>query len=208
MNRNDNIDILGNPWKSLSEEQKAQAVELAKSDSELSADLKFAKSLSTMSATELLGEPPHSDAVFLVSLRQKLNKPQTVQLFGSLSSLRLRISALVACVFLVAGIYWGGEQGGSLVSDNWIAELSADDPLVNSNLIWYQSYDDVEGVDAIAVADYLNMSEDADLWDFESDSVKSISDQLLELSPEAMEEVLNKLETISFFENQGAVNEG
>jgi hypothetical protein len=193
MNRNDNIDILGNPWKSLSEEQKAQAVELAKSDSELSADLKFAKSLSTMSATELL---------------QKLNKPQTVQLFGSLSSLRLRISALVACVFLVAGIYWGGEQGGSLVSDNWIAELSADDPLVNSNLIWYQSYDDVEGVDAIAVADYLNMSEDADLWDFESDSVKSISDQLLELSPEAMEEVLNKLETISFFENQGAVNEG
>jgi hypothetical protein len=201
MNRNDNIDILGDPWKALSDEQKAHASELSKSDKELEADLKFAKSLSAMSASDLVGEPPVSDAVFLVNLRQKLDRSRSTQFFGSLSSFRLRISALVACAFLVAGIFWGGGQGVSPVTANR-SDLAA------SDLIWYQDYDDLEGIDDVAVAEVLDMSEDSVLWDFESDSSEPITDQLLELTPEDMDEILEQFAATSFFANQGTVDEG
>jgi hypothetical protein len=201
MKRNDNIDVLGNPWKTLSEDQKVQVLELSKSDKELAADVKFAKAFSEMSASDLVGEPPVSDAVFLVNLREKLDKSRSTQFFGSLSSFRLRISALVACTFLVAGIYWGGGQEGLSVSENR-SELAASDQ------IWYQDYDDLDGIDADDVAEVLDMSEDADLWEFDSDSSEPITDQLLELSPDAMDEILEQFAAVSFFEHQGTVDEG
>ena len=207
MSRPDNIELLGDPWKLLTQAEKAEAEALAKEDSQAAADLKFAKSLSAMSATDVLGEPPTSDAVFLVELRERLENFKPKPLFQAWTGVRIYLSAITASVLLFAGVYLGGEQGGSPMLVNWTDEAT-EESLMASNLLWYEGIEDLEELDLLAVANCLDLSEDTDLWNFEYDSDEPVSDQLLDLDAESMDDILNKIESLTFFDNNGYANEG
>jgi len=115
---------------------------------------------------------------------------------------------MVACMFLVAAIFWGGEESPVPQSESWFAVLPVDDPLMTLSLVWYQGIGEIESVDAATVAECLNMSEDSDLWDFATEADESIEDQIADLTPDSMDEVLNNIEALSFFEDQGTPHEG
>ena len=200
MSRHDNIDTLGDNWKFLSDAEKAQIEESAKSDTELAADLEFAKSLSTMSASDLVGEPPTSDAVFLVNLREKLEPKTPVIRSTAWSGWRLWLSAATMSVLLCIAVFIGGEQSGGLQFAQ-SQDISAD---------WYEGIEDLDELDEATIASYLdfNLEDDAELIDFDYESDEPFSDQLLELDNESIDEILIQIETITFFDNTEYANEG
>lgn len=208
MSRSDNIDIFGAPWKLLSESEQATAERLAEGDAELAADLKFAKSLSALSAAELVGEPPTSDAVFLVGLREQLDQPKTVKV-SRWSGVRLWLATATASILLVAGIYWGGAQSESPATISWSDEVT-EESLLASNLVWYEddAIDDLDELDLSTMTDYLDMDEDSDLLAFDNESDEPYSDQILELDNESIEDIISQIESLTFFDNPGQANEG
>ncbi|MBU1636507.1 hypothetical protein KKC97_02465, partial [bacterium] len=184
MSRSDNIDIFGEPWKLLNESEKTQAENLAQTDSELAADLAFAKSLSKMNATDLVGDPLTSDAVFLVSLRDKLEKPPTIPV-SRWTGWRLWLSAATASILLFVGIYFGGERAGSPDLMSW-SDNETEESLSASDLVWYEGIEDIDDLDETTIADYLEISEDSDLLTFDYESDEPVSDQLLELENDSI----------------------
>ena len=205
MSSKDNIDIFGDNWKLLSEDEKAQAEKLAAQDSELNADLEFNRALSKVSAEELIGEPPTNDAAFLVSLREELETPAPKPVW---SGFRMWLTAGAASVLLFAGIFFGGGQGGSVFFPNSSFSLSGS-PESASTLDWYAGIDEIDELDESLIADYLGYGEDADILEFDYDDTdEPISDQLLALDAESVDGILNQIESLTFFDNHESAHEG
>ncbi len=199
--RSDILAYLDEPYATLSDEQREAARKLALTDAEVARALKQSQVMAQLSDTALFGEPPRSDAAFLVALREKLAGARAPARREVLGSVRLFGLAASVCAVLMVVILGAGnrftpspETPSALALQVFTAALESGSPVL------FDSLEDM-AVNPESLAVYLDMPELADSWDFEAatESDGPLSDELLSLNPADIEEVLYKLETTNFF---------
>jgi hypothetical protein len=195
------IAYLDEPYATLTDEQREAARQLALTDAEVARALKQSQFMAQWSESALFGEPPQSDAAFLVALRDKLSGNRVPARREVLGSFRLFGYAASICVVLMAVILGAGNRfTPSPESPSESAALVFAAALESGSPVLFDSLEDV-AVDPESLAVYLDVPELADSWDFNAlaDADGPVSDELLSLDPADMEEVLYKLETTNFF---------
>jgi hypothetical protein len=192
---------LDEPYATLSDAQREAATQLALTDAEVARALKQSQFLAQWSESALFGEPAQSDAAFLVALRDKLSGTRSPARREVLGSYRLFGLAASVCAVLMVVILGAGNR--FTPSPETSTESAA---LVFAAALESGSSEVLDSLETLAVdpeslAVYLDVPELADSWDFTAltESDGPLSDELLSLDPDDMEEVLYKLETTNFF---------
>ena len=154
----------------------------------------------------MFGQPPTSDAAFIVALRGKLTEPDRAPVVRGAFGSRALVGAVASvCVVVLAVIFAAGSRIAPPVEivQPQVAQAlesfaSAVDPA--STLV----PDSISNTpaDAESLAVYLDMPDLASNWDLSTDSTdldQPLSDELLSLDTQTLQEVLNDLENTNFF---------
>jgi hypothetical protein len=201
ISRDDILARLLEPYATLSEEEIAAASTWAKSDPEVAEAWTECQLLSTVSESKLYAGSKVGDAEFIVSLRNKISESATAPASKLFGSRRLVPIAAMMCVGLMALILSTGDQyGGSGLTqqpdstvENFVSALSVDGSLNLDSLVSV-------GADPESLATYLDVGDMAQNWDFnDATTEEPLSDLLLALDSQSIEEVLNDLEATNFF---------
>lgn len=193
-------DILGRllePYVTLTAEEIEAASALAARDAEVAEALGLCRALSGLTEAAVFGDPPSSDAAFLVALRERIS-PSLPSVRGAFGSRRVLAAVTVTCVMLVAVIFGGGRMSGAGTSSNGGAMPAMVQALDSPVALDLDSVADVSA-DPDSFAAYLGVSGMTASWDFEEESEEPVTDALLELDSQSLEEVLNRLENTNFF---------
>jgi hypothetical protein len=202
ISRDDLLQRLLEPYRSLSETEIAEALVLAQSDAEVARALDECRRLDALREAEIFPASGTSDADFLVALRGRLATAQT-PLRGTLfGSRRLVPIAATLCIGLMALILSTGPSD----RDAGIAEQSDQNLETFATALDVSStmqLDSLQAMDADpeSLATYLDVGDMAQSWDFDDSNTSDepLSDALLSLDTQSIEEVLNKLEATNFF---------
>jgi hypothetical protein len=199
------LERLCEPYGSLSAEVISAAESRAMRDPNIAAALAECRAMVQLEDTLIFGVPQTSEAEFLAAFRNRLaasNDPHPAlrSVFGT-----RRLSALITavCMFVMVVILAAGNRSTPTTAQTVNAQAlenlaSALDPTVP---IVPDSISDSTAV-AESLAVYLNMPELASNWDFDtdnSDTDQPVSDELLGLDPQTLQEVLNDIENANFF---------
>jgi hypothetical protein len=197
LTREDILEKLLEPYVTLTGEDIGAASALAARDAEVAEALRVCRALSGLSEAAVFGDPPTSDAVFLVSLRERIT-PSAPPVRAAFGSRRALAAASVTCAILVAVILGGGRVSGVSASSNEGAITSVAEAFDSPVAL---DVDSVAGVsaDPDSFAVYLGLPDMAANWDFEQDTDEPVTDVLLGLDTQSLEEVLNTLEGTNFF---------
>jgi len=197
LTREDLLQRLLEPYVTLTAEEIEAASAQAARDAEVAEAFRLCRALSGLSEAAIFGDPPTSDATFLVTLRERIS-PSALPERAVFGSRRMLAAVCVTCVMLVAVILGGGRLSGVSASSNESAMAAAVEAL-DSPVAF--DVDSVAGVsaDPDSLAAYLGLPEMAASWDFQENSDEPVTDALLGLDPQSLEEVLNTLEVTSFF---------
>jgi len=197
LTREDILKKLLEPYVTLTSEEIEAASALAVQDAEVAEALRLCRALSGLSEAAVFGDPPTSDATFLVMLRERIT-PSAPPVRAAFGSRRMLAAVCVTCVMLVAVILGGGRLSGVSASSSESAMSAVVEALDSPVAL---DVDSVAGVsaDPDSLAAYLGLPEMVASWDFEQDTDEPVTDALLGLDPQSLEEVLNTLEGTSFF---------
>jgi hypothetical protein len=197
LTREDILKKLLEPHVTLTSAETEAVSVLATRDAEVAEALRVCRALSGLSEAEVFGETPTTDAAFLVALRERLS-PSMPSVRGAFGSRRMLTAVTVTCVLLVAVILGGGRLSGVSASSSESAMADAVETLDSPVAL---DLDSVAGVsaDPDSLAAYLGLPDMAASWDFEDDADEPVTDVLLGLDQQSLEEVLNRLETTNFF---------
>jgi hypothetical protein len=197
LTRENILEKLLEPYVTLTSGEIEAASALAARDSEVAETLRLCRALSGLSEAEVFADPRTSDAVFLVTLRERLS-PSMPSVRWAFGSRRMLAAVTVTCVLLVAVILGGGRLSGVSASSSEGAASVAVETLDSPVAL---ELDSVAGVsaDPDSFAVYLGLPDMAASWDFEDDTDEPVTDVLLGLDQQSLEEVLNRLETTNFF---------
>ncbi|RPH94202.1 hypothetical protein EHM69_08020 [candidate division KSB1 bacterium] len=187
------------PYATLSSEEWTEAEALAVKDQEIATALRECKAMSALDESGLFGQPDTSDAVFLVSLRDRLSKSSAPKFGGVFGTARQ--AALVSSVCVVLLVAMMSPHSHIWVRFSPLTEQSVEN--VASALETVQMY----SVDSLVQADvepeslalYLDVPELAEDWGFNAASEEPLTDMLLALDDQSLEEVLYNLEHTRFF---------
>ena len=197
LTREDILERLLEPYMTLTAEEIEAASALAARDPEVAEALGLCRALSGLTEAAVFGDPQTSDAAFLVALRERLS-PSALPVRGAFGSRRMLAAVTVTCVMLVAVIFGGGRMSGVNTSSNSEGIFATVEALDSPVALDLDSVADVSA-DPDSFAAYLGVPEMAASWDFEEESDEPVTDALLGLDSQSLEEVLNRLENTNFF---------
>lgn len=192
------LERLQEPYETLSIEFLKAAKEAAAHDPEVAKALRECRAFSTLSDSAIFGEPRTSDADFVVTLRNRLSSDFAPTVKAIFATGRKFAWASASCVALLAVILFFGKPTIKTTPEETVPLVSVADALDRGMTINWDSLD-TESVDPDSFASYLGVSEFAAQWDFDGETGEPVTDALLELDVQSIEEVLNKLESTNFF---------
>jgi len=203
--REELLERLCEPYGLLSAEVISAAEALAARDTQVAAALADCRAMVHLDETLIFGVPKTSDAEFLVAFRDKLAAADDARPILRPSFVTSRISALVmaVCAVTMAVILTVGnhfvpataQRANAQALETLASALEPDETLVPDSIS-----DSTAVAESLAV--YLNIPELASNWDFDTDDTsadQAISDELLTLDPQTLQEVLNDIEKANFF---------
>ncbi len=204
--REELLERLCEPFSLLTAEELALVQGLASKDPELALALRQCRAMSGLTDAAIYGQPQTSDAQFLVALRDKLAEPATIPVLrGAFGTGGLVGAVATVCVVVMVVIFAAGSKftpGVATMQPQDVAALeslaSAIDP--GTTVVPDSIYD--QTVDAESLAVYLDIPDLTSNWDFETDTAElnqPLSDELLSLDTQTLQEVLNDLENTNFF---------
>jgi hypothetical protein len=195
---------LSEPLATLDPEQLAAAKALSITDAEIAQELKQCLALGRVVDLNLYGTPKTSDAAFLVALRNKLAEAEKEPVIrGLFGSWRLVGAVASVCVLMMAVIFTAGNQ----VTPQTMATMQTQDAqalesfasAIDPTAIMVPDSMTDASVDAESLAVYLDVPDLVSNWDFDTDTDQPLTDELLSLDPQTLQEVLNELEDTNFF---------
>ncbi|MBU1984025.1 hypothetical protein KJ815_06415 [bacterium] len=187
-------------WVTLEPDLLAAAEDLAAGDREVARALEECRLLSRLNSERILGQPETSDAAFLTAVRSRIERevsPRAAR--GVFGTVRVATVSTVVGVFLMAvllgqGVWTGtGSLGLRQLTDADYAHMI--DPVAVMDM------DGLASVSASpeSLAVYLDIPELAEAWRFDGANDVPMTDALLSLDQQSLEEVINKLEATEFF---------
>jgi hypothetical protein len=194
--REDILEKLLEPYQTLSAEEIKGTAELAARDPEVAEALRLCRALSGLSEAAVFGDAPTSDAAFLVALREQIS-PAAPRFRPAFGTRRLLAAVSVTCVFLLMVILGGGASGDGETSNGTAAVAVVE--ALNSPVAFDLDSLVEDSFDPDSFAVYLGVPEMAANWDFQENPDEPLTDALLGLDPQSLEEVLNRLENTNFF---------
>jgi hypothetical protein len=199
MTRDEILERLQEPMGTLKPEELAEARKQAVADPEVALALRHCEAMAKLSEEEVFGGPATSDVEFVVALRRRLEGPAPSPARGAFGTARQLALVGTACVFLMALVLSAGRwpaTSNTAPADQTAARFV--DALETASLVPPDSLDD-STVSAESLAVYLDMPEFVSSWDFDGNSDQPLSDLLLSLDTQSLQEVLNNLEDTNFF---------
>jgi hypothetical protein len=200
LTKDDILEKLLEPYASLSKEELADAEKLARTDKEVALALKACRDFSEISEAAVFGESRTSDAEFLVALRERIS-PTEPRLMPSRAfvSGRALAFATVGCMVLMVVILGSNQwlAGSRPLSDQSVANFAS--AIETSPAILDADSLAKAGVNADSLAAYLDVADLVEAVAPDDSSDDPVSDQLLALDPQSIEEVLATLEDTNFF---------
>jgi hypothetical protein len=199
--RDDILERLMEPFITLTSEEITAAESLAVRDAEVAEALRLCRAMAGLADAAIFGEPRTSDAVFLVTLREKIS-PSTAAVFRpAFGTRRMLATVSVTCMALFV-LVLGSSRFSTQFAASEDESLSAVATVLESPTMF--SMDSLAQSDMTpdSLASYLGVDGMgvAENWDFADASANTpATDALLELDSETLEEVLNKLEDTNFF---------
>ncbi|MFZ5433779.1 MAG: hypothetical protein ACOZB3_08410 [Calditrichota bacterium] len=197
--RDDILTLLLEPYSTLSDEIRAEAHAWAAQDSDVARALRECRAMGALTAQAVYGESPMSDAAFLVQVRQRIEtaqKPYIVKsLFGSARLITLTATACVAIMVFVLGNgrWWGtSSPTESLTESAFVSALETPGVVEYDSLL-------AEEVSPESLAVYLGMPEMVEDWNFDVAAELPLSDELLALDEQSLDEVMSDLQATEFF---------
>ena len=196
--REDILERLLEPYATLTPEEIAAAESFAVRDIEVAEALRLCRAMAGLTDAAIFGEPRTSDAVFLIALREKVSPSMEAVFRPAFGSRRMLAMVSAVCAVLFVLILSGNRFATTYAVYDEESLASVATVLESPLVLEYSSLAQATA-DPDSLASYLGISDMAAHWDFAEESGVPATDALLELDPQTIEEVLNRLENENFF---------